>query len=179
MISSRVFVRGSVIGLMFALAAVVLIACGDDNGGGTGSVSGSASASGEPVGPGVVSAKPANAAQVDVVLREWSITPAPTSVAAGQIYFLVDNQGPEDPHEFVVIRTDLAPGSLPFENNEVPEDKINLIGEIEPFTPRSKASAVFNLTAGNYVLICNITELEGGQVESHYREGMRVAFRVQ
>jgi hypothetical protein len=29
------------------------------------------------------------------------------------------------------------------------------------------------------VLICNIAEVENGELESHYQEGMRTAFTVQ
>ena len=33
--------------------------------------------------------------------------------------------------------------------------------------------------AGSYVFICNIAEIEDGALESHYEEGMRVAFTVE
>jgi hypothetical protein len=151
--------------LLLVLTATALVACNDDDGDGGGAPSGSVSASGEAAGPGVVTTKPADAAQIDVVLREWAVQPAQTTVRPGQVYFLVDNQGPEDPHEFVIIKTDLAPTALPFENNLVPENRVDIIDEIEPFSPRSRASITVNLTAGNYALICNITELEAGQVE--------------
>jgi uncharacterized cupredoxin-like copper-binding protein len=173
------------ISALLVLGLATAIACGDDDdsgsgsGSGSGSASGSASASGEPVGPGVVQAKPASATQVDVVLREWAVQPSVASVPAGQIYFLVDNQGPEDPHEFVVIKTDLTPDRLPVEQGAVPEDKVQLLDEIEPFSPGSKASLTLNLTAGTYALICNIAEVEQGQLESHYQLGMRASFRVQ
>ena len=36
-----------------------------------------------------------------------------------------------------------------------------------------------NLAAGNYLLICNISEIENGQVESHYKLGMVAQFTVQ
>ncbi|HLF79263.1 MAG TPA: hypothetical protein VJB57_17415 [Dehalococcoidia bacterium] len=163
-----------------ALTALVLlsVACGDDD---DVSISGSASvsASGEPPAAGVVEVKPASAAQVDVILQEWAVRPQQTSVRAGQVYFLVDNQGPEDPHELVIIQSDLAPDKLPLEKDKVPENKVKIIGEIEPFAPKSKAGKTFNLPAGKYVLICNITEVEDGKVESHYKLGMRAAFTVQ
>jgi hypothetical protein len=111
------------IGIALTLLVVIfMVACSDDDDDaspGTGSVS----ASGPVAEPGVVQTKPASATQVDVVLREWSVTTAQASVPAGQVYFLVDNQGPEDPHEFVVIRSDLAPAALPVENGMVPESR--------------------------------------------------------
>ena len=181
------------------VASVLLVACSDDDGedrpgvdviqdgtgSGSGSVSasgtgsGSASASGEPAGTGVVEDKPADATQVDITLREWEVSTSQPSVPAGEIYFLVENAGPVDPHEFVVIRTDLAPDALPVEEGKVPEDDIDLVDEIEPFAPGSSASVTLDLEAGSYVFICNIAEVEEGELESHYQLGMRVAFAVE
>ena len=174
------------IGVVLAGSAL-LVACGDDDDPGSVSVSGtgsssssaSASASGAPPEPGVVEDKPANATQVDVTLREWEISPSVDSVEAGEIYFLVENAGPEDAHEFVVIRTDLAPGALPLVEGRVPEDDVDLLDEIEPFAPDSSASLTLDLEAGSYVFICNIAEIEAGELESHYELGMRVAFTVE
>jgi uncharacterized cupredoxin-like copper-binding protein len=190
--------RHAAVGLVVLIAALQ-VACGDgedrpavdviDNGTGSGSVSGSvsasgtgsgsASASGEPVGAGVVEEKPADATQVDVTLREWEISTSESSVAAGQIYFLVENAGPDDPHEFVVIRTDLAPDALPVVEGKVPEEEVDLVDEIEPFAPGSNASITLDLEQGSYVFICNIVEIEDGELESHYQLGMRVAFAVE
>jgi hypothetical protein len=37
-----------------------------------------------------------------------------------------------------------------------------------------------DLESGSYVLICNIVEKEeGGEVESHYQNGMRTEFTVE
>ena len=87
--------------------------------------------------PGVVHPKPEGVTEVRVSLAEWTLEPSVTSVEAGDIYFLVDNLGPEHPHELVVIRTDLAPDALPtIHDGSVPEDDIELVGEIEEFAPR-------------------------------------------
>ena len=126
----------------------------------------------------MVEAKPADATQVDVTLSEWAVEPSETSVAAGTIYFLVTNAGPEDPHEFVVIKTDEPFDALPVVEGQVPEDEVDLLDEIEPFAVDSQASLVLDLEPGKYVLICNIAEIEDGELESHYEEGMRVAFEV-
>jgi len=53
-----------------------------------------------------------------------------------------------------------------------------LIGEIEEFAVGDTETATFDLEAGNYVFICNLVEEEEGGLESHYQEGMRVAFMV-
>ena len=54
---------------------------------------------------GVVNAKSEDATQVDVVLREWEVAPASGLGSAGNVYFLVENEGPEDAHEFAIART--------------------------------------------------------------------------
>jgi uncharacterized cupredoxin-like copper-binding protein len=179
---------------LVALLAIFLVACdGEDrpdvdvvddgtsssSASGSSSGSSSGSATGEPATEGVIEPKPDGAEQVDVTLREWQVTASTGSVAAGDIYFLVTNVGPEDPHEFVIIRTDLAPGELPVTDGKVPEDEIDLIDEIEPFTPGSAASIAVNLESGSYVLICNIAEIEDGELESHYQLGMYTAFTVE
>jgi hypothetical protein len=80
----------------------------------------------------------------------------------------------------VVIKTDDAPDALPETNGKVPEDDVDMIGEISPFSPGSKASTVLELEPGNYVLICNVVnKAEGGEIKSHYLEGMHTAFTAE
>lgn len=164
--------------------AVDVVDDGSASGSGTGSVSasgatGGASATGGPIGEGAVEEKPADAAQVDVTLSEWSIRTSSPSVEAGQVYFLVENAGPDDPHEFVIIRSDAEADALPVVEGRVPEDEVEIAGEIEPFVPGSSASITVELEPGSYVLICNIAEVEDGELESHYELGMRTAFTVE
>jgi uncharacterized cupredoxin-like copper-binding protein len=172
--------------VLASLFAAFLVACGGEDRpdvdvieGGSASSSASGSATGESTTAGVVEEKPEGATEVDVTLREWEVSASTPSVAAGDIYFKVDNVGPEDAHEFVIIRTDIPPGELPTVDGKVPEDEIDLVDEIEPFTPGSSASITVNLGPGNYVLICNITEVDDGEIESHYQLGMRTAFTVE
>ena len=109
----------------------------------------------------------------------WPIATDKQTIPAGDIYFLVDNQGPEDAHEFVIIKSDLEVRKLPTSKGKVPEDKVDLVDEIEPDTPGSKEADTFNLKAGKYILICNIAEVEDGEIESHYEKGMRTTLTVQ
>ena len=153
-------------------AVVLLIGCG-----GGGDKEGKM-AENHPASPGVVIPKPADATQVDVALREWAVAPAQSSVKAGKVYFLAENAGPEHPHELVIVRTNLGPLDLPFQNNKVNEDKLDVVDEIEEFAPRSSASLSVDLTPGKYLLICNITE-EDKQIGSHYKKGMVAAFTVE
>ncbi len=175
----------------FGALALVATACGDGEdrpgvevvGGGSGSQTGTGTgtgtATGGEIGPGVVETKPAGAVEVKAELREWSIGLDPVKVSAGKVYFLADNRGPDDPHELVIIKTDFEPDKLPVVDGRVPEDQVDLIGEIEAFAPKSKASGVFDLEPGKYAIICNIAEVEDGEIESHYELGMRTSFTVE
>jgi uncharacterized cupredoxin-like copper-binding protein len=114
-----------------------------------------------------------------VTLQEWAVEPQQQTVNADAVYFLADNMGPDDPHELVIIRTDLPPDQLPVVEGKVPEDQVDFIGEIEAFAPGTRASGVFDLTPGTYALICNIAEMEDGELESHYQMGMHASFTVE
>ena len=104
--------------LLAAVAALALLlsACGDDDDEpapvATAAPAEEASEAEDAV-EGVVEPQPAGSTEVRVSLSEWAVTPSVSSVAAGDIYFLVDNLGPVDPHEFVIIRTDLPIDGLP------------------------------------------------------------------
>jgi hypothetical protein len=149
------------------VAGLALVACGDE----------------EPAGAPATQA-PTTAARttVAVTLQEFSVVPAQPSAPAGQVTFEAKNTGPKDAHELVVIKTDLDPGELP----TTPEGKVDeegtgveVIGEIEEFKVGETRSSAFDLTAGRYVLICNVVEEEEGKTEAHYQQGMRTAFTVQ
>jgi len=112
----------------------------------------------------------ANASDVSVTLRDFSITPDPSSADAGTITFDITNDGPST-HEFAVVRTDLAPGALPVEGGEIPEDKVDIIDEAEDIAPSTSTSLEVQLSAGTYVLICNLP--------GHYQSGMHAAFTVR
>jgi hypothetical protein len=119
---------------------------------------------------------------LEVTLQEFSVIPAEESVSAGEVTFDVTNDGPDDPHELVVIRTDLAPDALPTTDEGGVDEEgegIEVIGEIEEFPPGESQSGSFDLDAGSYVLICNIVEEEDGVVEAHYQQGMRTALAVE
>ncbi len=143
--------RPRVVVMVFAALALIAPACGGDDG------------------------------TVDVTLEEFAIGVSTSSVAAGEVTFNATNEGPNDPHELVVIKTDLGITELPAgDDGAVLEDGegIELIGEIEEFPVGETESATYDLDAGAYVLICNIVEDEDGELESHYQEGMRTAFTV-
>jgi uncharacterized cupredoxin-like copper-binding protein len=116
---------------------------------------------------------------VDVTLQEFAIGTDPSSVSAGSVTFNIDNKGPDDAHEFVVIRTDLDPTALPTEKNgSVSEtgEGMEVVDEVEEIPVGDAPTLTVDLTAGSYVLICNI--YDEAEKESHYQEGMRTAFTV-
>jgi uncharacterized cupredoxin-like copper-binding protein len=118
------------------------------------------------------------ATTVSVTLQEFSVLPDPTSAPAGDVTFHVTNDGPEDVHEFVIIRTDLAPDALPIgEDGTVDEEGegMEVIDEIEDIPVGESQDVTASLDAGAYVLICNILESD----EAHYQMGMRTAFAVE
>jgi len=101
------------------------------------------------------------------------------SVAAGDVTFKVTNTGPEDVHEFVILRTDLDPAALPTDaTGAVIEDAegIEVVDEIEDIPVGQTQELTTSLAAGAYVLVCNIySEADN---EAHYKLGMRSGFTV-
>jgi uncharacterized cupredoxin-like copper-binding protein len=154
-----------------ALSTLALAAVACTPGGSSSSASASASAGGGDA-----------ATTVNVTVKEFEVAPEVTSAPAGTVTFHVTNDGPDDVHEFVVIKTDLAADALPAaEDGSVDEEGegIEVKGEIEDIPVGESQDVDIALDAGAYVLICNIVEDEGGEPEAHYAMGMRTAFTVE
>ena len=149
-----------------AVLCLVAAACGDDDGGTT-------AATGAATG---------GATTVEVTVQEFAVIPAASSAPAGDVTFNVTNEGPDDTHEFVVFKTDLAIDALPTaEDGSVDEtgEGVELIDEIEDIAVGDTPTLTVSLDAGNYVFICNIVEEEGGETIAHYQQGMRVSFTAE
>jgi uncharacterized cupredoxin-like copper-binding protein len=149
---------------MLALAALVATAC--------------TPAATSPAAPTAEATESMAAGVVNVTLQEFSVIPDADSAPAGDVTFHVTNEGPEDAHEFVVIRTDLAPEELPtVEDGSVDEEGegVTVVDEIEDIPVGESQDLQVSLDAGAYVLICNIVEED----EAHYAMGMRTAFTVE
>lgn len=117
---------------------------------------------------------------VNVTLQEWSVLPDADSVPAGAVTFVVTNEGPDDVHEVVIIRTDLDPGALPTDATGVVDEAaegMEVIDEIEDIAVGDTGEVSVTLEAGSYVLICNI--YDETKQEAHYAEGMRIGFTVE
>ncbi len=112
---------------------------------------------------------------VKLDLNEFSIAASSSTAAAGPVTFEVINRG-HDLHEVVVVRTDLAAGSLPKTAEGGLDEKgagMIMIGEIEDIRPGGSARATYTLAPGRYLLVCNITEKEAsGEIEQHFKLGM-------
>ncbi|MEX0683008.1 MAG: hypothetical protein WD904_10110 [Dehalococcoidia bacterium] len=119
---------------------------------------------------------------VAVTLQEFSVNPSTTTHAAGSIEFDIKNEGPEDVHEFVVLKTDLAANALPTADDGSVDEAgggIEVEGEVEDLTVGATATLTVDLETGKYVLICNIVEEEDGDTVVHYQNGMRTQFTVE
>lgn len=102
----------------------------------------------------------------------YTIKMGQASVPAGRVTFEVTNHSKTLEHEFVVIKTDLAPNKLPYDKNaqRVEESKLDVIGEVDDIEPGNSGSNSFDLEPGKYVAICNET--------GHYHLGMYTSFTV-
>jgi uncharacterized cupredoxin-like copper-binding protein len=119
---------------------------------------------------------------VNVVVSEFTIEPDPESVSAGEVTFVVNNQG-GDIHEFLVVDADSA-DDLPvdddgaFDEAAFGEDQV--LDEVEDIESGDTAELTLDLEAGTYLLLCNVVEEEeSGEVESHFAEGMHTTFTVE
>lgn len=142
--------------IMATLAAVALLgaACSGSDGGGSGSGDASSGTS------------------VTGTVQDFSISVDPSSASAGKVTFEVTNDGPSV-HEFVILETGLAEDALPVEEGLVPEDSpdLTLVGELEDLEPSSTTTLEEDMSAGSFVIICNIA--------GHYQQGMHAAFTVE
>ena len=108
---------------------------------------------------------------VQVTLSDFEVVPERSSAAAGSVTFEVVTSG--DTHDFSVLRTDLPANALPtgpVDNADITSSDIEVIDSIAPMDSGESATLTLDLSAGNYVLICN--------VYNHYSLGMTAAFTV-
>jgi plastocyanin len=110
-------------------------------------------------------------ADVTVKTSEWIFEQSSTSVKAGDVKFRVDNVGGAE-HELVVVRA-AAPSALPTKTDgTVDEDQLTTdqkMGEVEKVAANTKKDGTLKLTAGTYVVFCNLVEKDG---TSHFAKKM-------
>jgi uncharacterized cupredoxin-like copper-binding protein len=105
---------------------------------------------------------------VQVSLSEFKIKPTATTARSGPVTFSVTNDG-KAKHEFVVLRTDKAAGSLPVKGGRASE--AGNIGETGDLAPGESKTVSLDLKPGHYDFICNLP--------GHYKAGMHRGFRVR
>jgi uncharacterized cupredoxin-like copper-binding protein len=95
-----------------------------------------------------------------------------TSVHAGSIVFQVMNHSENTVHEFLVLKTDLAPGAFPMtpDGTRVDEDKLPGIQELGDLEPGKSGQMKMTLAPGRYVLFCN--------QPGHFTAGMAAVLAV-
>jgi uncharacterized cupredoxin-like copper-binding protein len=118
---------------------------------------------------------------VAVTLQEYALLPSLASASAGKVTFNAKNIGPKMDHEFVVVKTALAPDKLVTKaDGSVDEEGagIEAVGELEDIAVGTTKTVTFTMAAGTYVLFCNVVVTEGTETLVHYKLGMRTAFTV-
>ncbi len=111
--------------------------------------------------------------QVKVIETEMAIELSPTTVPAGAVEFIADNQG-QLPHEMEIIKTDLPLDQMPIKDNRLERKKVGeKIDEIEAEDLPSGATATLltHLQPGRYLIECNIP--------GHFQAGMKAELFVE
>lgn len=106
-------------------------------------------------------------ATLEIKMGDFFFEPKNVTTQAGPTTIKAPNVGKVE-HELVVFKSDLDPAKLPTKGPEVDEEELEEMGaeeagEIEA-EPGETESKEFDLTAGKYVMICNIP--------GHYEKGM-------
>ena len=109
-------------------------------------------------------------------MNEWEIQPSATTAPAGPVTFKAENKGAET-HEMVLFKTDLAPESMPLDQDGAVDEAgagLELIGEVEDVKPGELKEFTATLAPGKYVMACNA--VENGQ--RHFMNKMYKEFTV-
>lgn len=105
-------------------------------------------------------------------VKEWAVAVNVSEAKAGDVTFTIKNEG-SIPHEFLIVKTDIAPGKIPLgpDNRFDEEGKgVFVPGEISEWNPGTTGTVTLKLEPGNYQLLCNIA--------GHYANGMHTQLTV-
>jgi uncharacterized cupredoxin-like copper-binding protein len=93
-------------------------------------------------------------------------------VKAGKVTFNVTNVSTTKEHEFLFVKTDLAPDQLPLNADglRIDESKLAGVEELGDLAEGESGTIAADLTPGNYVLFCNL--------KGHYDAGMFTTLTV-
>jgi uncharacterized cupredoxin-like copper-binding protein len=142
--------------MILVFAAFALAACGGDGGGSDEEAPRSA--------VGVVDSSVKADRTVEVSLTEWAVKPSKTSVKAGNVGFVVRNDGKQT-HELLVVNTTTQSGSIPVvDERAVVQAAGPLTGAVENIGPGQEKTVTLQIGSSAYILLCN--------VPGHYEQGM-------
>ncbi len=130
--------------------------------------------------PAATAGSPSAQGEVAVTLVEYQVKPIPTSVPGGSVKFTARNIGTAT-HEFMVIKTGLAPTDLPKKADGSYDEAASgaeMIDHVKDIAPGTTGTLTLTLDPGKYVLICNVVQTTNGQTVSHYAQRMATAFTV-
>lgn len=121
---------------------------------------------------GTPEAPAGSATTVKIALENFSITAEPAQAPTGTVTFELTATGGY--HNFIVIKTELAPDDLPLRSPAGPvvtdmAEVTEVIGLV-PIPFKGEKELTVDAGPGDYVLICN--------TEAHYVRGMRTSFTV-
>ena len=108
--------------------------------------------------------------QLVVEMTDYKVLTNVATVPAGETKIGVRNRGSQ-PHDLVVLRTDLAPDKLPYDAARARADEPGLVVRTKELRAGGTAAVTAALEPGRYVLICNVA--------GHYGLGMRTSLRVE
>ena len=108
---------------------------------------------------------------VEIEVGEWYVRAGASTALGGLVEFDAENTG-SMPHEFVVVKTDVAPGKIPVSGGVFDENdpSIQVVDEIAQWPAGDTRTLSVELERGKYQLVCNLP--------GHYSLGMWTAFSV-
>jgi uncharacterized cupredoxin-like copper-binding protein len=94
------------------------------------------------------------------------------SVKAGKVTFEVTNWSRSVLHEMIIVAVDNPSAPLPYDYAQarIPEEQVKVLGEAGDLQPNTSTTVELTLSAGSYLLICNLP--------GHYAAGMVTALNV-
>src|SRR5262245_17741464 len=103
-----------------------------------------------PVGSPASAAAPST---VQVHLIDLTIELSTDRIKAGTVTFEVSNSTEALQHELLVVKTNLPPDALPYdqEKAELDEDRLNILGEVEDLYPGESVALTLEMPAGQYI----------------------------
>ncbi|MGI8877312.1 MAG: cupredoxin domain-containing protein [Candidatus Limnocylindria bacterium] len=107
--------------------------------------------------------------QLVVEMTDYKVVTNVPTARAGETKIGVRNRGSQ-PHDLVVLRTDLEPDKLPYDAGKAKAGEPGFVGRTKELRAGGTAALTVALEPGRYVLICNVA--------GHYGLGMRTSLRV-